>query len=316
MRVAIQMNPIERIAIQGDTTFALALEAQRRGIDLLVYEPPALQLADGVLSARLRAVRLRDAPGRHVEAGERALIALRSMDLILMRQDPPFDLAYITATHLLEHVQPETLVVNDPAGVRNAPEKLLCARFAGLMPPTLISADGAALRDFHRRTGEVVLKPLYGGGGEGIQRLRPGDENANGLIDMMLAHYRTALVMQAYLPQVRAGDKRIVMLEGKPVGALNRLPQPGEARANMRAGGRAVLAELSPREEEICAALGPELRARGLILAGIDVIGGWLTEINVTSPTGLREIAREGGPDIAALFWDAIEARLAGDGRA
>jgi glutathione synthase len=312
LRVAVQMDPMETINPVADSTFALMLEAEARGHALWHYDVRHLSLRDGRLLARARPVRVnREAP--HYTLGALAEHDLAGMDVVLMRQDPPFDMAYITATHLLEHIQPGVLVVNDPAGVRNAPEKLLVTHFPGLMPPTLISADAEAIRAFRAEHGDLVLKPLYGNGGAGVFRLRPGDENLGALLEMHHARSREPLMIQRYEPAVRLGDKRIVLVDGEPVGAVNRVPAEGEARSNMHVGGRPEKTTLTAREREICARIGPALRARGLVFAGIDVIGEWLTEINVTSPTGLQEIARFDGSNPAGAIWDRIEARRAGD---
>jgi glutathione synthase len=311
LRVAIQMDPIERIDIRGDSTFALALEGQARGHELLYYGPRDLVLRDGKVTARARPLTVREQLGNHFSLGEPSVCDLAQAEVILMRQDPPFDMAYITATHVLERLHPNTLVVNDPFHVRNAPEKLFVTQFEGLMPPTLVTSDYTAIRAFRAEHRDIIVKPLYGNGGAGVFRIKPDDENFAALLEMFTQFYREPLVVQRYLPDVRKGDKRIILVDGVAVGAINRVPAEGEARSNMHVGGRPEAMELSPRDREICAAIGPELKARGLIFAGIDVIGDYLTEINVTSPTGIREIRRFGGPDIAALIWDAIEARRA-----
>jgi glutathione synthase len=247
---------------------------------------------------------------RHFTLGEAVMLDLAAMDIILMRQDPPFDMAYITATHLLEHVRAKTLVVNDPVSVRNAPEKLFATHFDGLMPPTLITSDRDAVIDFRREHGEIILKPLFGNGGAGVFRLTPEDENINALLELFTRLYREPIIVQRYLPEVREGDKRIILVDGEPAGAVLRVPAKGEARANLHVGGKAVKATLTPRERAICAAIGPTLRAQGLLFVGIDVIGDFLTEINVTSPTGIQEINRLGGVALEAAIWDAIEARF------
>jgi glutathione synthase len=312
LTVAIQMDPIERIDIRGDSTFALALEAQARGHTLLYYGPRDLTLKDSRVTARVRPLRVKEQVGDHFTLGESSVYDLSRADVVLMRQDPPFDMAYITATHVLERIHPKTLVVNDPFHVRNAPEKLFVTQFEGLMPPTLVTTDRDEIRAFRAEHRDIILKPLYGNGGAGVFRLKPDDENFGALLEIFTQFYREPLVVQRYQPEVRQGDKRIVLVDGVPAGAINRVPAEGEARSNMHVGGRPEAIELSPRDREICAAIGPELKARGLIFAGIDVIGDYLTEINVTSPTGIREIRRFGGPDIAALIWDAIERRRAG----
>jgi glutathione synthase len=311
LTVAIQMDPIERIDIRGDSTFALALEAQNRGHKLLYYGPRDLILKGGDVTARLRPLSVRERAGDHFTLGEPSLGDLRRADVVLMRQDPPFDMAYITATHILERIHPKTLVVNDPFHVRNAPEKLFVTQFEGLMPPTLISSDRDAIRTFRAEHKDIIVKPLYGNGGAGVFRVRADDENFAALLEMFTQFYREPLVVQRYVPEVRKGDKRIVLVDGVAAGAINRVPAEGEARSNMHVGGRPEAMELSARDRQICETIGPELAARGLIFAGIDVIGDYLTEINVTSPTGIREIKRFGGADIAALIWDAIERRLA-----
>ncbi len=310
LAVAIQMDPIETINIDGDTTFVLALEAQARGHAIYHYLPTHLSLRDGRLKARGRKLEVRRERGRHHSFGPFETLDLAAMDVILMRQDPPFDMAYITATHLLEHVHPGALVVNDPASVRNAPEKLFVTRFEGLMPPTLITSDREAILAFREEYNDIILKPLFGNGGAGVFRVTPGDENLNSLLEMFTLLYREPVMVQRYLPEVRIGDKRIILIEGEPVGAVLRVPAKGEARANLHVGGTAVKSELTGREREICAAIGPTLREQGLLLVGIDVIGDYLTEINVTSPTGIQEINRLDGVKLEALVWDAIEARV------
>ena len=309
LQVAIQMDPIERIDISGDSTFALALEAQARGHSLLYYGPRDLTFRDGAVTARVRPLTLREKKGDHFTLGEPAVHDLSKMDVVLMRQDPPFDMAYITATHILERIHPKTLVVNDPFHVRNAPEKLFVTLFKDLMPPTLITSDRREIDAFRSAHKEIILKPLYGNGGAGVFRVKQDDENLGAMLEMFTAFYREPVIVQRYLPQVRQGDKRIILVDGEFAGAINRVPAAGEARSNMHVGGRPEACTLSAREKAICAALGPELKARGLIFTGIDVIGDYLTEINVTSPTGIREVKRFGGPDGAALVWDAIEKR-------
>ena len=309
LSVALQMDPIGSIDISGDTSFALALEAQRRGHELWYYTPDTLSLDEGRIVATGQSLALRDEPGNHYSVGSRERLGLDKFDILLMRQDPPFDMAYVTATHLLEMLPPTTMVVNNPAEVRNAPEKLLVTMFAALMPPTLISRDPDAIRDFRDRHRDIIVKPLYGNGGAGVFRLRPQDQNLNSLLEMFFAASREPVMVQRYLPEVRQGDKRVILVDGEGVGAVNRVPGEGEARSNLHAGGTAAATGLSDRDREICAAIGPELRRRGLLFAGIDVIGDCLTEINVTSPTGIREIQRLSGIDIAAMTWDAIERR-------
>lgn len=310
LTVAIQMDPIERIDIAGDSTFALALEAQTRGHRLYYYGPRDLTLRDADAVARVRPLQVRNVRGDHYALGAPSIYRLRDADVVLMRQDPPFDMAYISATHILERIQPWTLVVNDPFHVRNAPEKLFVMQFEGVMPATLVTSDREEIRAFRDEHRDIVLKPLYGNGGAGVFRLKPDDENLNALLEMFTAFYREPVVVQCYVPEVRRGDKRIILVDGEPIGGINRVPPAGEARSNMHAGGRAEPVELSARDREICATIGPELKRRGLIFAGADVIGNYLTEINVTSPTGIQELKRFGGPDGAALIWDAIESRL------
>jgi glutathione synthase len=309
LSVAIQMDPIASIDIDADSTFALALEAQQRGHALYHYHPSQLALRDGRLFATLRALEVWRKKGDHHRLGAPQRVDLATVDVVLMRQDPPFDLAYITATHQLEHIQPTTLVVNDPVAVRNAPEKLLVTHFPDLAPPTLITADKAEIAAFRAEHREIVMKPLFGNGGAGVFHVRPDDDNFNAMLETYAQRSREPIVVQRYLPAVREGDKRIILVEGEPVGAINRVPQAGEARSNMHVGGRAEKSALTPREREICAAIGPALRKQGLVFVGIDVIGDCLTEINVTSPTGIQEIDRFDGVNLAGLVWDAIEAR-------
>jgi glutathione synthase len=312
LAVAIQMDPIDTINIDADSTFALALEAQARGHALHHYLPQALTLRDGRLYARGRPLEVFRRQGNHHRFAEFEELDLAGFDIVLMRQDPPFDMAYITATHLLELLPEEgPLVVNDPAAVRNAPEKLFVLHFKELMPPTLLTLDREEILAFWRQHGEIVLKPLFGNGGAGVFHLRPGDDNLGSLLEMYASVYREPVMVQRYLPEVRQGDKRIILVEGEPVGAVNRVPPEGEARANLHVGGRAQKTGLTAREREICAAIGPSLREQGLLFVGIDVIGDYMTEINVTSPTGIQEIARLDGVDLAPKIWDAIEARFA-----
>ena len=312
LRVAIQMDPIESVNIESDTTWLMATTAQDRGHALWIYDFRTLALEDGRLFCRARPATLRQTQGDHVTLGEEVQLDLaEDVDVILMRQDPPFDMAYVTATYLLETVHPRTLVVNDPAEVRSAPEKLLATRFPGLQPPTLISSDPVALVDFHRRHGDVVLKPLHGAAGSGVVRLKADDPNLEALIEIHAAGSRDPLVIQKFIPAVSAGDKRIILIDGEPVGAINRVPAKDQVRSNLRVGGTAAPVELTARDREICAAIGPTLRERGLLFVGIDVIGDYLTEINVTSPTGAQQLKRFSGVDAAALMWDAIEAKRA-----
>ncbi len=307
LKVAVQMDPIELLNIKGDSTFAMMLEAQSRGHELFYYQTKTLALGEGSLWATGHDVKVRDEPGNHFSLGEQRRVDLATFDTVLMRQDPPFDMAYITATHLLEHIHPKTLVVNDPVEVRNAPEKLFVLRYAEFMPATLISRDVNEISAFRRQHGDIILKPLYGNGGAGVFRLSEGDQNFSSLLELFTQAFKEPFIAQAYLPEVRKGDKRIILVDGKPVGAINRVPAAHESRSNMHVGGRPEPATLTSREHQICEALAPGLKQRGLIFVGIDVIGGYLTEINVTSPTGIREVKRFGGEDIAALIWDAIE---------
>ena len=311
LTVAIQMDPIEAVNIDADSTFALAIEALRRGHTLYHYLPRDLILRAGRLLARARPLFVQRVAGDHCRLGPVETIDLGTVDLVLMRQDPPFDMAYITATHLLEHIAAETLVLNDPVEVRNAPEKLFVTRFPDLMPPSLITSDRDEIRAFRAEHGDIVIKPLFGNGGAGVFHVDPADDNLNALLEMFTQLYREPIVVQRYLPEVRQGDKRIILIDGRAAGAVRRVPGAGEARANLHVGARAEQASLSAREHEICAAIGPELRARGLVFVGIDVIGDYLTEINVTSPTGIQEIGRFDGVCLEAQLWDAFEARFA-----
>ncbi len=309
LRVAFQMDPIERINILGDSTFALMLEAQARGHSLHVYGAEALTLKDNHLTARMRKAVVRDIVGDHVTLGEPERLDVADFDVVHMRQDPPFDLAYITASHLLERVHPKTLVVNDPAHVRNAPEKILVTEFPDLMPPTLITRDREEIEAFRAEHGDLVMKPLYGNGGAGVFKVARDDMNFNGFMDHFLGLSREPWMTQRFLPKVHEGDKRIILVDGVAMGGVNRVPAPGDIRSNLVRGGFAEATSLTPREKEICARIGPLLHERGLIFVGIDVIDGHLTEINVTSPTGIRAIKRLGGPDLAVSIWDAIERR-------
>src|ERR1700690_2491571 len=309
LTVAIQMDPIERIDIDGDSTFAMALEAQTRGHSLVYYGPRDLTFREGKVTARVRPLTVRAVKGDHFTLGELRVYDLAQADVVLMRQDPPFDMAYITATHVLEHIHPKTLVVNDPGQVRNAPEKIFVTQFRDLMPPTLITSDRLEINEFRDQHKDIILKPLYGNGGTGVFRVKPDDENLGSLLEMFTQFYREPVIVQRYLPDVRKGDKRIILVDGEFAGAINRVPAAGEARSNMHVGGKPEATTLTRREQEICAALGPELKKRGLIFTGIDVIGDYLTEINVTSPMGIHEVLRFGGPDIAGLIWDAIARR-------
>ena len=309
LRVAVQMDPIASINIDGDSTFALMLEAQARGHALWHYHVRDLALAGGRVLAHAQPVEVRRVKGDHFTLGAPVELDLGQVDVVLMRQDPPFDMAYITATHILEHIHPKTLVVNDPASVRNAPEKLFVTHFPELMPETLISADIRQIRRFRDKWGDIILKPLFGNGGAGVFHVKPEDPNLNALLEMFTERSREPLVVQRNVPDVRKGDKRIILVDGVAMGAINRVPAAGEARSNMHVGGRPEPTTLTDREREICAAIGPELRKRGMIFVGIDVIGGYLTEINVTSPTGLQEIARFDGIHLERAIWDAIEAK-------
>jgi len=312
LNVAVQMDHVATINPNGDSTFALMLEAQARGHKLLHYTPDTLALRDNVVSALAAPIEVFDKPrGEHFTLGEASRVDLSSQDVIHMRQDPPFDMNYITLTHMLERLHPKTLVVNPPAAVRNAPEKILVTEFPELMPPTLVSRDRAMIHAFRREHGNIIVKPLYGNGGAGVFFIQEGDHNLASLLELFEANYREPFMIQKYLPDVRKGDKRIIIIDGEPVAGLNRIPADGEARSNMHVGGRPELSELTAREREICATIAPALKAREMIFVGIDVIGDYLTEINVTSPTGIREIKRFGGPDIAVLIWDAIEKRRA-----
>jgi glutathione synthase len=307
--IAIQMDHVSTIHIEGDTTFALALEAQARGHRLLHYTPAQLSLRDGRVMARAAPLTVRDVQGDHFTLGPEQNVDLAEIDIVLLRQDPPFDMAYITTTHILERIHPDTLVVNDPAWVRNSPEKLFVLDFPDLMPETLITRDPQEIAAFRREFGDIIIKPLYGNGGAGVFHLQDGDRNLGSLLEIFDRMFREPYIVQRYLREVRNGDKRILLIEGEPAGAINRVPSETDARSNMHVGGRAEPAELTERDREICARIGPSLRERGFTLVGIDVIGDRLTEINVTSPTGVREVKRFGGPDIAALFWDAVEER-------
>ena len=312
LNVAVQMDPIARINIRGDSTFALMLEAQKRGHELSYFTPDQLSLRGEELVAPVQVVTVRDEPGNHFTLGEPKRAPLNAFDVILLRQEPPFDIAYITSTHLLEWIHPKTLVVNDPASVRNAPEKMFVLNFPQLMPPTLISRDLDEINSFRAEHGAVVMKPLHGHGGAAVFRVMPQDMNFGSLFDMFSVTFREPWVIQRFLPEVKHGDKRIILVDGEFAGAVNRVPAPDDLRSNMVRGGAAQATDLSEREREICATLGPALRERGLLFVGIDVIDGNLTEINVTCPTGIRAIAKLGGPDVAARIWDTIEAKRAG----
>ena len=312
LTIAVQMDPIERIKIAGDSTFALLLAAQSRGHKLMYYTPDSLTLDGSRVLAQARPLEVRDMQGEHATLGEASRVDLGEVDVVLLRQDPPFDLAYVTTTHLLERIHPKTLVVNNPRAVRDAPEKLFVMDFPELMPPTLISRDRAAIEAFRALHGEVVMKPLYGAGGAAVFKVGVRDPNFGSLFDLFSVTFREPWVIQKFLPAVSAGDKRIILVDGIAMGAVNRVPVGDDIRSNMVRGGPAKETELTAREKEICARIGPELKRRGLIFVGIDVIDGNLTEINVTSPTGLRAIKRLGGPDLAVAIWEAIEAKRAG----
>ncbi|HEX6860884.1 MAG TPA: glutathione synthase [Caulobacteraceae bacterium] len=309
LNVAVQMDPVEGINIDTDTTFMMMMEAQARGHSLFVYSPDKLSLEDGKVRARGRPVTVRATKGDHVTAGSPMVLDLaQDADVVLMRQDPPFDMAYITATHFLERVHPRTLVVNNPAEVRNAPEKLFVTGFEGVQPPTLVTGDAEAIYAFREKHGDIVLKPLYGGGGSGVVKLKAGDPNLDALLELHAMISREPVIAQAFIPAVVNGDKRILLVDGEPIGAINRIPASGQVRSNLARGGRAEAVELTARDHELCAIIGPELRARGLLFVGVDVIGDYLTEINVTSPTGAQQLKRFGGADGAAILWDRIEA--------
>jgi glutathione synthase len=309
--IAIQMDPIERVDVNADTTFDLALEAISRGHRIFVYQPDALALKDGRVLARARKIKLaKREQGSHVVLAAPEILDLHDVDVILIRQDPPFNMAYVTAAQILERVQPGVLVLNDPRSIRDAPEKLFVTDFHDLTPPTLITRDIGLIREFRGEHGDIILKPLYGNGGAGVFRLAADDSNFNALLEIFLEAYREPMIAQKYLPAVRKGDKRIILLDGEAVGAINRVPAKDETRSNLHVGGTAKPVDMSERDQEICDRIGPELSKRGLVLVGIDVIGDYLTEINVTSPTGVQQVRRFGGADISALFWDYVEGRL------
>lgn len=313
LKIAFQMDPITGVNVNGDSTFDIALECFNRGHQIWVHEPRHLTFEDGRVRALARRVEhLQRVPGDHVRLAEPAVLDLHGVDVVFLRQDPPFDMSYITSTHILEHLQPEVLVVNDPRHVRDAPEKLFVTMFEGLMPPTLITSDEKEIRAFfERHNRDIVVKPLFGNGGAGVFRIRETAENLASLVEMFQQVSRDPLMAQAFVPDVRNGDKRVILIDGEPIGAINRVPAEGEVRANMHVGGKAVESTLSQRDLEICAIIGPELKRRGLVFVGIDVIGHYLTEINVTSPTGLQELRRFSGVDGSALIVDWVEARRA-----
>ena len=308
LKVAVQMDPLEAIKIEGDTTFLMMLTAQARGHSLFVYTPDRLVLEEGRVLARGRPVTVQDVKGEHARFGDWELKDLSEFDVVLLRQDPPFDMAYITSTHFLDVVHPKTLVVNNPTEVRNAPEKLFVTGFPGVQTPTLITSDVEAIYDFRARHGDIVLKPLYGGGGSGVARLLADDPNLDALLDLHRMIGREPVIAQKFIPAVSKGDKRILLVDGEPVGAINRVPNAGQIRSNLAVGGRAEAVELTARDKELCAIIGPELKKRGLMFVGIDVIGDYLTEINVTSPTGARALERFTGVNATAILWNAIEA--------
>lgn len=311
LNIAVQMDPIETIDITGDSTFALLLEAQSRGHKIFYYLPQALSLNGNDLVAYGQDLTVRDVAGDYFTLSDMHRVNLKDLDVVLLRQDPPFDMNYITTTHLLERIHPETLVVNDPAHVRNAPEKIFVMDFAQFMPATLITKDVAEVKAFRAEHKDIIIKPLYGNGGASVFRLSEGDENLGSLLEVFDEMFREPFIVQQYLPAVRAGDKRIILVDGEIAGAINRIPAKGDIRSNMHAGGRPEQIGLTDREREICAVLSPHLKERGMIFVGIDVIGDKLTEINVTSPTGIREVQKFDGIDISAMIWDAIETRRA-----
>ncbi|MBP7240556.1 glutathione synthase [Amaricoccus sp.] len=312
LNVAVQMDPIATINIAADSTFRLMEEAQARGHRLFYYTPDRLALDEGRVTARGWPVEVRRVRGDHYTLGEETVVDLAGFDVVWLRQDPPFDMGYITTTHLLDMLAPGTLVVNDPFWVRNYPEKLLVLGFPDLTPPTMIARDLATLKAFKARHGDIILKPLYGNGGAGVFRLDSNDRNFTALWEVFAGINREPLIAQKFLPAVSAGDKRVILVDGEPVGAINRMPADGETRSNMHAGGTPMQVGLTERDREICARIGPLLREKGQIFVGIDVIGDWLTEINVTSPTGIQELERFDGTNVAALIWEAIERRRRG----
>lgn len=309
--VALQMDPVENVAINADSTFRIGLEAEARGHRLFQYTVDRLTYRSGRVYAKGRPITLRREQGNHVDFGDWAVVDLTDFDVVWLRQDPPFDMGYVTSTHLLDRVRDDTLVVNDPFWVRNSPEKLMVLDFPDLTPETLITRDVAEIRAFRETHGDIIVKPLYGNGGAGVFHLRPDDPNLSSLMEQFAGINREPVIAQRYLPAVKDGDKRIILVDGEPIGAINRVPAQGEARSNMHVGGRPEKTELTEREREICAAIGPTLREKGLLFTGIDVIDGWLTEINVTSPTGLQELERFDGVNGAAAIWEAIERKIA-----
>ena len=311
MKIAFQMDPVGAVDIAADSTFRLAEEAQARGHELFYYTPEHLSFQEGRVMARGQAMTVQRVQGDHAQLGPEEEVDLSTFDVVWLRQDPPFDMFYITTTHLLQRIHPKTLVVNDPFWVRNFPEKLLVLDFPGLTPPTTIARDLATIRAFKERHGDIILKPLYGNGGAGVFRLTADDRNLSSLHELFTGFSREPLIVQKYLPAVSKGDKRVILVDGEPVGAINRVPAAGETRSNMHVGGRPEKVGLTERDLEICAAIGPILREKGQVFVGIDVIGDWLTEINVTSPTGIQELERFDGTNIAGKIWEAIEAKRA-----
>lgn len=311
LKIACQMDPIDSIDVEGDSTLAILLAAQDRGHEIFYYTPQDLSLRDDRLLARGATLSVRDEPGNHFDLSNQRVVDLADLDVVLLRQDPPFDMGYITTTHLLERIHPKTLVVNDPAHVRNAPEKIFVLDFADLMPPTLVTRNLEDVKAFRDEFKDIIVKPLYGNGGAAVFRLQPGDNNLASLVELFQQGWREPFMVQQYRPEVREGDKRIILIDGEVAGIINRVPAPDEARSNMHVGGRAEPVELTERDREICTRLGPELKRRGLIFTGIDVIGPYLTEINVTSPTGIRQVKDFGGNDIAGMIWECIEVKRA-----
>ena len=310
LSVAIQMDPVENIDTECDSTYLIALEAKKRNHKLYHYTPSSLSLRDGKLYAKANFLLINHNGKKNILLGEETHINLEDMDIVLMRQDPPFDMSYITATYLLEKISSKTLIINDPEGVRNSPEKLLVTAFKDYVPPTLISSDLGEINSFKKLYQDVIVKPLYGNGGSGVFHLSPHDENLSSLIELFTSYSREPLIVQKYIPEVRSGDKRIILIDGEPVGAINRVPAKGEARSNMHVGGRAEKTELNEVDRSICHSIGDVLRDRGLFFTGIDVIGNFLTEINVTSPTGIQEINRFDNAQIEKIFWKELEKKI------
>ncbi|KPA21734.1 Glutathione synthetase [Shimia sp. SK013] len=311
MKIAFQMDPIQSVDINADSSFRIAEEAQARGHELFYYSPDKLAYEEGEITARGHWMTVQRVEGDHVALGPETVVLLKDVDVVWLRQDPPFDMHYITSTHLLDRLMPDTLVVNDPFWVRNYPEKLLVLDFPDLTPPTTIARDLDTIKAFKEKHGDVILKPLYGNGGAGVFRLDAGDRNLTSLHELFTGFSREPLIVQKFLPDVSNGDKRVILVDGEPVGAINRVPAKGETRSNMHVGGRPEKIGLSERDLEICAAIGPLLREKGQVFVGIDVIGDYLTEINVTSPTGIQELERFDGINVAGKIWDAIEAKRA-----